>query len=306
MARYLRHYSLEESQDQNYIRLYELLTKRGYSLKNHKGQTVFSKPVDKWNETMVSLTYPQGYLQVEAWVLTPSVLGAEAELGPEGLFGIAVKGELKSVIRELEEKIPRVPRAKAAPHQAAAAGAQVRQEQTAARRMDPDSLNSQKVETLKTPTLLVLEQLGDELEALFGKQEKETPEPQRRTVDSAPIYEPKPEPKPEPSPEPRVQPQPPKPRPQPEPGEKKGSVIDINTCTQAQLQELPGISLVQAKRAMEYRAQHGGFRSVDEFVEELKIKPHFAVQILPRITAGPLAPAEDRDEEPQTRRVFDI
>ena len=49
---------------------------------------------------------------------------------------------------------------------------------------------------------------------------------------------------------------------------------------------LPGIGIVQAKQAMEYRAQHGGFRSVDEFIDILLIKPHFAVQILSRASAN--------------------
>ena len=65
--------------------------------------------------------------------------------------------------------------------------------------------------------------------------------------------------------------------------------VDINSCTTEELMTLPGIGIVQAKQAMEFRAQQGGFRSVDEFIEVLQIKPHFAVQILSRasVSAAP-------------------
>lgn len=62
--------------------------------------------------------------------------------------------------------------------------------------------------------------------------------------------------------------------------------VDINHATQAELMTLPGIGVVQAKQALEYRAANGGFKSVDEFVEVLRIKPHFAVQIFQRATLG--------------------
>lgn len=62
--------------------------------------------------------------------------------------------------------------------------------------------------------------------------------------------------------------------------------IDINSCSQRELMTLPGISLAQAKRALEYREQNSGFKDSDTFVKELGIKPHFAVQILDRITVS--------------------
>ena len=67
---------------------------------------------------------------------------------------------------------------------------------------------------------------------------------------------------------------------------KAETSIDINSCTTEELMTLPGIGIVQAKQAMEYRTQHGGFRSVDEFIDVLMIKPHFAVQILSRASAN--------------------
>lgn len=82
--------------------------------------------------------------------------------------------------------------------------------------------------------------------------------------------------------------------------------IDINLCTQAELTNLPGVGVSQAMRAMEYREKNGEFRSVDEFVELLQIKPHFAVQLFTLAVAGQNAPAGDintSESQPVRRRI---
>jgi competence protein ComEA len=40
--------------------------------------------------------------------------------------------------------------------------------------------------------------------------------------------------------------------------------VDLNTATAAQLDQLPGVGPVLAQRIVDYRTQHGGFRSPDE------------------------------------------
>jgi competence protein ComEA len=40
--------------------------------------------------------------------------------------------------------------------------------------------------------------------------------------------------------------------------------VDINTATEKELAKLPGIGATIAKRIVEYRKAHGGFKSVDE------------------------------------------
>ncbi|GLY90051.1 hypothetical protein Airi02_079800 [Actinoallomurus iriomotensis] len=40
--------------------------------------------------------------------------------------------------------------------------------------------------------------------------------------------------------------------------------IDLNSATAGQLDQLPGVGPVLAQRIVDYRTQHGGFRSVDE------------------------------------------
>ncbi|WP_331461585.1 ComEA family DNA-binding protein [Streptomyces paludis] len=46
-----------------------------------------------------------------------------------------------------------------------------------------------------------------------------------------------------------------------------GGLVSLNTATQAQFESLPGVGPVLAQRIADYRAQHGGFRSVDELRE---------------------------------------
>ena len=57
------------------------------------------------------------------------------------------------------------------------------------------------------------------------------------------------------------------------------SRMDINTCSLEELMTLPGVGIVQAKKAIAHRQEQGGFRNVDEFVQLLGLKPHFAVKV---------------------------
>ncbi len=81
--------------------------------------------------------------------------------------------------------------------------------------------------------------------------------------------------------------------------------VDINACTQSELASLPGVSVADAKRAMEYRESRGGFGSVDDFVEALSVKPHFAVQLFELAVASR---PEQQEGEPQkrARRSIDL
>ncbi len=47
-------------------------------------------------------------------------------------------------------------------------------------------------------------------------------------------------------------------------GAPPAALIDINTATVAQLQELPGVGPVLAQRIVDYRDQHGGFAAVTD------------------------------------------
>lgn len=51
------------------------------------------------------------------------------------------------------------------------------------------------------------------------------------------------------------------------PGAAPTAPIPLNTATVDQLDTLPGVGPVLAQHIIDYRTQHGGFRSVDELRE---------------------------------------
>lgn len=64
------------------------------------------------------------------------------------------------------------------------------------------------------------------------------------------------------------------------------NVLDINNCDEGELEKLPGVSLVMAKKAIAYRESKGGFDSVDDFYESITLRPHFISQINDKIECG--------------------
>ncbi|MEV5571445.1 ComEA family DNA-binding protein [Spirillospora sp. NPDC052269] len=50
-------------------------------------------------------------------------------------------------------------------------------------------------------------------------------------------------------------------------GTSPGAPLDLNTATAEQLDQLPGVGPVLARRIIDYRTQHGPFRSVDQLQE---------------------------------------
>lgn len=55
--------------------------------------------------------------------------------------------------------------------------------------------------------------------------------------------------------------------------------IDINAADEQDLAKLPGISIIIAKKIIKYRNEHKGFKTLEEFYREMKIKPHFQTQL---------------------------
>lgn len=55
--------------------------------------------------------------------------------------------------------------------------------------------------------------------------------------------------------------------------------LDINQATEEEITNLPGINVILAKKIIEYRDLHSGFKTVDELYKEMKIKPHFQKQL---------------------------
>ena len=90
----------------------------------------------------------------------------------------------------------------------------------------------------------------------------------------------------------------------PEPNNKK---IDLNTCSESELAGLPGVSVVSAKRAIEYRNIRNGFSCKDEFYSIAGVKPHFVVQLEKIVVCekNTAAGSEHNDKE-KKGRILDI
>lgn len=61
------------------------------------------------------------------------------------------------------------------------------------------------------------------------------------------------------------------------------AVLDLNTATQDQLEQLPGVGEVLALRITDFRTTHGGFRSVDQLREVSGIGPRKYEEIKPKV-----------------------
>ena len=55
--------------------------------------------------------------------------------------------------------------------------------------------------------------------------------------------------------------------------------INLNTATEQELTNLPGVGIALAKRAIVIREEIGGFLSAEDFNQRLGLMPHFVVQI---------------------------
>jgi competence ComEA-like helix-hairpin-helix protein len=70
--------------------------------------------------------------------------------------------------------------------------------------------------------------------------------------------------------------------------------IDLNRAGAAELDRLPGIGPVLARRIVEHRTLHGGFRNVEELLLVRGIGPKLFARLEPRVTVGPPGGASSR------------
>ena len=70
-------------------------------------------------------------------------------------------------------------------------------------------------------------------------------------------------------------------------GAGTGQPIDLNTATPEQLDALPGVGPAIAKRILEYREGHGGFRTPAELQQVKGIGPKKYQEIKGKVSAGP-------------------
>jgi competence protein ComEA len=67
-------------------------------------------------------------------------------------------------------------------------------------------------------------------------------------------------------------------------GGPAGGLVDLNSATSAQLEDLPGVGPVLAQRIVDWRTEHGRFTTVDELNEVSGIGEKIFAQLKPKVT----------------------
>ena len=80
--------------------------------------------------------------------------------------------------------------------------------------------------------------------------------------------------------------------------------LDINTATEEQIAALPGLTVIDAKKALSYREKNGEFQSADEFFEVIQAKPHVMVRLQNRVQVTPIH--QSNASESKGRRRIDL
>jgi competence protein ComEA len=68
------------------------------------------------------------------------------------------------------------------------------------------------------------------------------------------------------------------------------AALNLNTATREELVALSGIGPAKAQAIIDYRTQHGGFKSVDELKDVKGIGARRFEKLKPELTVAPVAP----------------
>lgn len=68
--------------------------------------------------------------------------------------------------------------------------------------------------------------------------------------------------------------------------EDNSEMLNINMATEEQIGSLPGLTIIDAKKAIAYRDKNGTFASAEEFLSVIGAKPHIVARISGMIYAG--------------------
>ena len=75
--------------------------------------------------------------------------------------------------------------------------------------------------------------------------------------------------------------------------------ININKAGEEEIAKLPGINIVKAKKVVQYRILHNGFKDIDEFIKIAGIKPNFRETVERNIMLGRYVSTEVKTDERQ-------
>ncbi len=88
---------------------------------------------------------------------------------------------------------------------------------------------------------------------------------------------------------------------------KNAELLNVNTATEKELTDLPGLSIIHAKNIIKYRTEKCGFKSLEEFYSAIKINTHFQNQLRYYLFVGPYIPEiTDTHTENSLREHQDI
>ncbi len=74
-------------------------------------------------------------------------------------------------------------------------------------------------------------------------------------------------------------------------GQAAKALVNLNTASSAQLQDLPGIGAKTAERIIDYRQKNGGFKKIEELMNVKGIGEKSFLKLKDRITVAPPQPA---------------
>jgi competence protein ComEA len=66
-----------------------------------------------------------------------------------------------------------------------------------------------------------------------------------------------------------------------------GTLVNLNTATQAELEKLPGVGPAMAKQILEYRQKNGGFKKIEELMNVKGIGEKFFLKLKTLVTIAP-------------------
>lgn len=79
--------------------------------------------------------------------------------------------------------------------------------------------------------------------------------------------------------------------------------VDINSATEQEIAEIPGIGSIFASKIIAVRSQENGFDSFNQFIELLSVKPHLAEKIKSYIVFSKVNSIENRVKKTEGRIV---